>query len=380
MDRAGKKDFGQPKPKDEESDTSTIQKSPKNEIAGEEPLKNNILAPENKQDLIYGIAPYRDLTLDRLEQEAQNLRIDIKDRIMIIDDYNGEVGIYAAVQEGDIYAIYSLRKALEDPENWRTYLPASQHDYPKPGDTNISNEQKWMKLLVENKEKIGLWDLGDKEKGIERIKSKRRFEKNLNKDDFKYLKDFPDLEEENLIKSRLHDLLSHGTNEKEAEESFEKNTKLPRRYKEWIEGVILFWIKRAFFRRTSKLGIDFATSKSRLNARIHFNLTSSTKKEDGTREDRLWGLEDDVQKDEGVRKISESELRYANRLLEKHKGEQDFEKRILKYSEYKKLLKDKEPIAHSDSEDEELFYSANEEPIAHSDSEDEELFYSVQLI
>lgn len=34
------------------------------------------------------------------------------------------------------------------------------------------------------------------------------------------------------------------------------------------------WLQNAFWRRTSKLGIDFATSDIGLNARVHFNLAS----------------------------------------------------------------------------------------------------------
>ena len=72
----------------------------------------------------------------------------------------------------------------------------------------------------------------------------------------------------------------------------------------------------AFWRRTSKLGIDFATSVEGLDANVHFNLNSSESYQDemgNTKygELRLWGILDDIAADKGTRKITESEWRHV---------------------------------------------------------------------
>jgi hypothetical protein len=92
------------------------------------------------------------------------------------------------------------------------------------------------------------------------------------------------------------------------------------------------WIQNAFWRRTSKLGIDFATSDIGLDARVHFNLTSGVRQADGRWQAQLWGILDDVAIAQGTRKITESEWRYILRMMDKNP---DLLEKIIPYSEYR---------------------------------------------
>ena len=125
-------------------------------------------------------------------------------------------------------------------------------------------------MLIDNKTKIGLYDVGDptktgiwgwrKRKGLEALKTRQRFTKNMYTPDG--LSD-----EEKLDPETIHTFLDpHQTIENATE--FEAN---PR------AGELNRWMQRAFFRRTSKLGIDFATRS--MGAKIHFNVDAAT---DGT--------------------------------------------------------------------------------------------------
>ncbi|NET44175.1 hypothetical protein [Okeania sp. SIO2B3] len=299
-------------------------------IKGNDPLENRILEPGNENDLLYGLTEYRGTTIKRIKESArQDNKPEIENRKMTIDDYNKAVGITEAISLYPLMGIYTVRKALEDPKKWKQYLSNSQHDYPKEEEgVHISNEQKWMKFLVDEREKIGLFDLGNRTPqgrkflilpgeatGLKLIKSKKRFEKNIDENFNK-----------ELTEKLVHKLLSYGT---DYETALKKFSELNKRNNQLAQDVNT-WVQNAFWRRTSKLGIDFATTESGLDARVHFNLTS------GRRNDRGWspvpgGIIKDVEEDRGKRKITESEWRYAQKLI---RNDPSLKERILEYSEY----------------------------------------------
>ncbi|NEQ36041.1 MAG: hypothetical protein F6K40_06980 [Okeania sp. SIO3I5] len=301
-------------------------------IEGDDPLSQGILEPEHKNDLLYGLAGYRGTTIKRIKDKAEEDSIPgIESRKMTIDEYNQALGL-DIVGVSPILGVYSVRQALENPEKWKDYLPASKITYPKKEDgADISNEQKWMKFLVANSQKIGLWDLGDstpegrrffqllpgKATGLNLIKSKKRFEKNIDENFNK-----------KLTEKLVHKLLSYGT---DYDTALNKFTKLNKENNPLAQDVNK-WVQNAFWRRTSKLGIDFATTmESGLDARVHFNLTSGRQNDTGGWEPDPKGIIKDVEEDRGKRKITESEWRYAQKLI---KNDPSLKERILEYSEY----------------------------------------------
>ena len=248
--------------------------------------------------------------MDEMNQQALPKRT--------IDEYNASVGINENIisTNNASIGVYKVRNALKNPTEWHTYLQYAKVDYSENG--VLSNEQKWMTFLVQHERDIGLYDLGEAE-GLTRIKSKRRFEKNITENEAyaDWAKTFSEEE--------VHEMLSFGTDIKAAEKYY-NNLDADKQI-----GLNL-WIRNAFFRRTSKLGIDFATSNKGLNARVHFNLTSGIQQENGSRKPKLWGILDDIAKDRGTRKITESEWRYAKKMMEK---DPQLRQRIMEYSEHK---------------------------------------------
>jgi hypothetical protein len=259
------------------------------------------------------------------------------EKIRTVDQYNAEVGIDGNLMgtKTSGFMIYMIRESLQEPSKWairpKCKYPDSEQikKYQNGDGSALTNVQKWMTFLVREKHNIGLWDLGNTKpekgkgfigqffdgeaEGLTKIKSKRRFEKNMDE------KDSGKFNEEDV-----HKMLSFGLDTKSAQDYFyslDSN----------IQVAVSTWIMNAFFRRTSKLGIDFATSEIGLNARIHFNLTSGEKIGTGWQA-KLWGILDDVAKDSGKRKITESEWRYVERLMEKDPERLE---KILIYSERK---------------------------------------------
>jgi len=274
-------------------------------------------------DLLYGLTNYRGATTDRMDEGGENAPT------RTIDEYNKIVGVSGNLINGSLagVGVYLVRQALEDPSNWKKHL-VSKFDYPS-NDENITNEQKWMKFLVREKHNIGLWDLGNKKRpvigkklgifpikgeaeGLTKIKSKNRFSKNMHEDD-----------EGTFSQEDVHKMLSFGTDYEAAKKHFKSLNGAKK------QGVNR-WIQNAFWRRTSKLGIDFATSDEGLGANVYFNLTSGEKQDDGTWKAKLWGILDDVAADKGTRKITESEWRYVERLMVKDPERLE---RIIPYSE-----------------------------------------------
>lgn len=286
---------------------------------------------DHVNDLLYGLAGARGKTQGRIRKEANDG--DQANDKRTIDEYNRIIGLGGIIQP--MYAgfmIYKVRQALEDPNNWKSIITGCKEDYSEAEGSN--NVQKWMALLVKHKQNIGLYDLGNSTRpvigrtlfgrdklgeaaGVTKIKEKRRFEKNMGEED-----------SGKFSESDVHKMLSFGSDFDSAHAyylSLEKNKQTP----------IGRWIQMAFWRRTSKLGIDFATSVEGLDANVHFNLSSSESYQDemgNTKygELRLWGILDDIAADKGTRKITESEWRHVKKLIQNDPSLAD---RIHGYSE-----------------------------------------------
>lgn len=285
---------------------------------------------DHVNDLLYGLGFARGKTKGRLRRQA-NDGAKANDK-RTIDEYNGIIGLNGIIQP--ICAgieIYRVRQALEDPNNWKSIITGCKEDYSEAEGSN--NVQKWMVWLVKHKRNIGLYDLGNSTRpvigktlfgrdklgeaaGVTRIKEKRRFEKNMGERD-----------EGKFSESDVHKMLSFGNDFDSANAYYKsiKNKQEP----------IGRWIQEAFWRRTSKLGIDFATSVEGLNANVHFNLSSSESYKDEMGnpmygELRLWGILDDIAADKGTRKITESEWRHVKKLIQNDPSLAD---RIHGYSE-----------------------------------------------
>jgi Domain of unknown function (DUF4157) len=307
-------------------------------IEGFDPIAdNNVLDVAHINDLMYGLTNYRGATMARMA-EAQTQKRSV-------DQYNASVGLDGNVMNGRMayIGVYLVRNALENPTQWRAYLPASQAAYPNDQDLMaymqgggaLTNEQKWMTFLVREKRNIGLWDLGNTERpvigrnifgqtkkgkagGLAKIENKRRFEKNMHEDD-----------EGSFSETDVHKMLSFGT-DIAAAQAYYGSLGTGQEGDAKKQGINR-WIQNAFWRRTSKLGIDFATSDIGLNARVHFNMTSGAKQEDGSWTAQLWGILDDIAADQGTRKITESEWRYVQRMMKQNPA---MLRKIIPYSEH----------------------------------------------
>jgi hypothetical protein len=215
------------------------------------------------KSLLYGLDANRKATKTRLKA-ADNARTQngvAPPPLRTIDEYNRDAGINPwMAPEFACIGIFQIREALKDFEasgyvNWKL----------SPKVTSVNADlYAWVKLLAENQHQIGLYDLGDttkegifgfrKRKGLKKLKSKGRFTKNVGEDKIKDLT--PEDAYAWLNPNRTYD------------ESCPLSDQLEKSNKKKKQA-LAEWVQKAFFRRTSKLGIDFATQ--RLNARINFN-------------------------------------------------------------------------------------------------------------
>jgi Domain of unknown function (DUF4157) len=236
---------------------------------------NNPSTPYNNagtggdKSLLYGIDANRQATKDRLAVEDKKRTQDspgLKVPIRTIDEYNKMAGINGVIsRDGANLGIFIVREMLSgfqtgDAASWGS--PIGRKNAAQNPDL-----LEWMNMLKQNEPSIGLYDLGDstlqgtvgsqEEAGLQKIKSKHRFTKNISKDTAQAAGDFKPED--------VYAWLDPNRNLSEAE-SFAKEmdkTNLPKRK------AISEWIYKAFFRRTSKLGIDFVTTQ--LNAKVNFN-------------------------------------------------------------------------------------------------------------
>ena len=191
-------------------------------------------------------------------------------------------------------------------------------------------EQRWMTFLEDQKYNIGLFDMGDKRRdsigwfgkgeyyGLKRIKEKRRFGKNMAREG----------DEKKFTPEDIFKMLSFGLDKDAMMEAYNQLHPDKRQ-------AMNRWVMMAFWRRTSKLGIELAISPLGLNSRVHFNLTSGKQIAPYKFDPVMDGIIADIQKEDiegkGRRKITESEYRYVTRLLQKRP---DLYEKILRYNEF----------------------------------------------
>jgi len=304
---------------------------------GEDTLDTKDPLPSSKEDLqddvglYYGLERgYRGVTTGRLKKLREAAGVDMDNTpLPTIDQYNKAVGINEVMGSPTKPAkgIFKVREALNDPDNWDTIMkPPTDAQFQTP--RNRTLVAKWKDMLVAQREQIGLYDYGDPRgggikkllKGLGtkiKLGTGNRFSKN------KY-----DAKDTELTPSHISSFLST--------ESYEDGKKalknVPKQDREvFALSKIGGWIYLAFFRRTSKLGLEFATSAQGLNAKVRFNTAGQMSY--GNRDTYSpTALKDIAEKSPGStkRQITVSEYRHLKRLMKagKIKPEQ-----IIEYAE-----------------------------------------------
>jgi hypothetical protein len=227
---------------------------------GQDPLVEYTNNP-NTKSLMYGLeAPgkYRYKT----KQRIRNANVLPPTKRLTIDEYNRDIGFNALIgaRGQSPVGIFIVREALADPApiaNWGNYLGAKAGN-----DVAADNDlQAWIRKLVANQNSIGLYDYGDRTKtgtfgfrkraGVKRLGQKSRFTKNMWANTAA-----------NITPKDINRWLSPARDSTQAVNDIGN---LPQAKVDALHE----WIQKAFFRRTSKLGIDFVTND--MNSTIHFN-------------------------------------------------------------------------------------------------------------
>jgi hypothetical protein len=201
---------------------------------------------QDDQDLLYGINIPRGQTKGRLGADQQ-------DSLRTIDDYNRAIGINAIMTAANsAIGLYDVRTELASAAAWA--LPPDQALH-RP--STVDAIQMWIDQLRERRAHIGLEDLGAKTLiGPNKINRGGRFKKNRAESQAHLPK------ADQLTPEEIRRFLAAANTKTDAQNLYNamsapKQTALNK------------WIYRAFFRRTSKLGQEFAIVK--LGARVHFN-------------------------------------------------------------------------------------------------------------
>ena len=300
---------------------------------GQDPVEDYQKKNQNNQQdqsLLYGLANYRKLTQERLNKQGLGDNNNKDSPPRTIDEYNQKIGLTDLMNPNQAHVgIFTLRKALDEPQNWRKkeYFPSANEAV----EDEQSNLRRWIDKLAKNKRSIGLYDLGDLSKktkflglrkttkGLEKIEKKNRFKKNLEK------------ENQGKIKAKkINSWLGESNNDEKAMKSINEKKIKPKQTKALGE-----FIHKQFFRRTSKLGIDFVTDD--LDAKVHFN-TAGKANSNSTITNK--GLLDIVNSDRyseeqrNNRSITVSELRH---IKKRERQDNNFQNKINYYAEYKQL-------------------------------------------
>lgn len=205
------------------------QQAPRTFFLGNDPVKM-IGSKSQDRSLLYGLQYTRGTTMKRL---MGSISLDHT----TIDDYNTKIGITEIMTSSDRYAgLLEIRSRLKNTENWR---------FPSP------QLNQWIDTLALNKEKIGLEDFGEPGRGVQKLESKNYLTKNLP----------PNLVGK-ISAAELSHFLAPNQNDQSILTEF---MQLPQEK----QAAINTWISNEFFRRTSKLGMDFAVNT--LKTKIHFN-------------------------------------------------------------------------------------------------------------
>ena len=225
-------------------------------LVGEDPLED-LRRPEAR-GLIYGVSPARANTSKRLYQQdvAEGLT---GQRYRTIDAYNDALGISQAfspsIGKPAATGIFRLRAALAEADpvaRWMAHFPDAEKD-PEDDD----DLEAWVRCLKANREYVGLYDLGDDQAGgVARVGAKHRFTKNLLNETWATTT--------TLTPEKIGRWLRSNRTYAQANTRFEivfpsddERTHIAK------------WMYSAFFRRTSKLGINFTVGRGHV---IHLNV------------------------------------------------------------------------------------------------------------
>ena len=295
---------------------------------GQDPVEDYRNNPKDPS-LLYGLEEpgnFRNLTKKRLKEE--NLHHDDKKNDCpprTIDEYNHAIGITRWMPAYFAHrGIFQIRRALEEPQRWKSHLPDADDSVNEPE----SLLGKWRDKLVENKQSIGLYDLGDRSKktkflglhkttkGLKKIEEKNRFNKNLE-----------ERNQKNIKAENINLWLRESNNVEEA-------SRLASNMDSNQEKALSQFIQKEFFRRTSKLGIDFVTDD--LDAKVHFNTAGKVNSNDANAPVAEKGLLKTVgsrrhyRKQKNNRAITVSELRH---IKKRERQDNNFKNKINYYAE-----------------------------------------------
>lgn len=274
--------------------------------SGNDPLGD--FAAGGSRSILYGVHPVRQTTQVRLG--IQDTALGTQQPRHTIDEYNADVGINLAMQRNTAaVGLYQIREALSDPApvtNWGNYFPGAAAALGRDPDL-----QGWVNQLAANRLNIGLYDLGDRNgtgllntgRNLGRVKleSKDRFKKNMG--------DPITNHSNNITTKQIHNFLNP---QKTLNDAINEFMAMPVA----CQAALNQWIYMAFFRRTSKLGIDFVVNN--LHSTVHFNTSGAvdhTSADHQTNRLRVRGLnqnEQVINQDEN-RSITISELRHVRK-------------------------------------------------------------------
>jgi len=329
--------FGQMKPLSDNLETQKQFSTGILQRDGEDTLDTQDPLPSTKEDLqddvglYYGLERgYRGVTTGRLKKRREAAGVDMDNTpLPTIDQYNKAVGINEVMGSPTKPAkgIFKVREALNDPDNWDSIMnPPADAQFQTPRNKTLI--AKWKDMLVAQKEQIGLYDYGDpRGGGIKKLLKGLGTKIKLGTGN-SFSKNKYDAKDTELTPSHISSFLSTDSYENGKEAL--KN--VPKKDREvFALSKIGGWIYLAFFRRTSKLGLEFATSAQGLNAKVRFN--TAGQKSYGDRDTYSpTALKDIAEKSPGStkRQITVSEYRHLKRLMKagKIKPEQ-----IIEYAE-----------------------------------------------
>jgi hypothetical protein len=275
-------------------------------VVGVDPLVD-LKRPEAR-GLIYGVSPARATTSQRLyfQDVAEGLA---GQRYRTIDSYNDAAGISQAFSPNTSKAaavgIFRLRAALmeDDPvAKWMTHFPAAPVNPATDPDVAL-----WIEFLEAHWRYVGLYDLGEHSAdGIARVAAKHRFTKNLMNQTW--------ANETALTPQKIGRWLHQNRTYDQANAAFEttftgKDEQLH----------IAKWMYSAFFRRTSKLGINFTLARGET---IHLNIAADPTYDPSNpafpnmQEEGLLEIQRMDPEQEYGRAITSSEYRHARWLVD----------------------------------------------------------------
>ena len=238
---------------------------------GDDPVEE--LKQKGSRGLIYGMSPARLPTSKRLNQYDM---LKAETRYRTVDAYNLAAGVNSAIGAGGRAAalgIFRLREALDEADpvaEWHRHFPEGIDP------TTDADLGAWIAFLEKRWRYVGLYDLGEAAK----TQAKHRFTKNLKSD--------AHAGSTTLTAATISSWLD--PDRTYAEASREIDTRFTAAEIQDIGK----WIYSAFFRRTSKLGIDFTVERGHI---IHMNLAADP--------DWVPGKTDSVMQEKGLEEIQD---------------------------------------------------------------------------